>query len=220
MLALDHIVIATLDAETARKQFTLDTGYHTYQGGKHENWGTYNYLSFFENQCYIEWLSVFDDLKARQSKNPLISHVASQLNDKQEGIAQVAFRTDKMDAWLYYYKEAGILFQGPFKGSRRKPDGSLLAWQMVFPISPSGESMPFLIEWHNRIPPQPADRSFINQKIIKKIEWGVENPESLKQLWAKLYRLPLPSGPTPFTWRLSNVEFSLTHGSQIAYTLE
>lgn len=220
MLALDHIVIAALDADTTRKQFTLDTGYHTYQGGKHENWGTYNYLSSFENQCYIEWLSVFDDSKAGQSENPLISHVASQLNNKQEGIAQIAFRTTKIDTWLYYYREMGIPFQGPFKGSRRKPDGPLIAWQMVFPLAPSGKSMPFLIEWHDRVPPQPADRSLINQRNIQKIEWGVENPESLKKLWSKLYQLPLPSEQTPFTWQLSNAEFSLTHGSKIAYTLE
>src|SRR5699024_9298724 len=56
ILAQDHIVISGTNVEQASEQYGKQLSIKAVKVGEHENWGTYNYLAYFSNSCYIEWL--------------------------------------------------------------------------------------------------------------------------------------------------------------------
>lgn len=165
MLALDHLVIAAKDPKKSAEQFGAKHDVSTIQGGKHENWGTYNYLAYFSNQCYIEWLGIFDMNKATRSDNPLVSQLIQILKNHDHYAYQFALRTQKMNDVITHFQLSQIPFVGPINGSRKRPDKSKLEWKMLFPETDSHHLHPFLIEWGN-IKNMPSDQQFINQKSI------------------------------------------------------
>src|SRR5699024_11824983 len=75
MLALDHIVISGTNVKQASEQDGKQLSIKAVKGGEHENWGTYNYLAYFSNSCYIEWLGIHDLQRAKQVEIPLIQHL-------------------------------------------------------------------------------------------------------------------------------------------------
>lgn len=164
MLAIDHIVIAAKDPEQSAHAFGEKHYVTIVEGGKHELWGTYNMLAYFNNDCYLEWLGIFDLEKAEQSENPLIQQLVHQLKTTGDGPFQYALRTQKMDNYIAHLESSHIPYEGPFKGSRVKPNGSTLSWQMLFPTGLSTIS-PFLIEWGKSIN-RPEDPYLINERRL------------------------------------------------------
>src|SRR5699024_12638434 len=73
-------------------------------------------------------------------------------------------------AYIDHFKQNDIPFNGPIVGERRKANGQLLSWRMVFPHGDykNGEVIPFLIDWeqpeHKRV-----DVSLINNQAITDI---------------------------------------------------
>jgi hypothetical protein len=172
MLALDHIVIAGKNAEEDSISYNKRMAIKAIKGGEHDNWGTYNYLAYFSNESYIEWLGIQDDEKARNSTNPLIKHLVYMLDHNKTGPFQIALRTDQMDDYISHFKENNIPFEGPFPGKRQRPDGSMLSWRMLFPkYDLDGAMLPFLIEWSS---PEggPSINSLANPQAITKISYG------------------------------------------------
>lgn len=166
MLALDHIVIAAKDPAKTAESFGKKHTITVTEGGRHANWGTYNYLAYFANDCYIEWIGIFDETTAARSKNPLIHLLFRELAEGNEGPIQVALRTDQMDDYVQNLQELDLPFAGTIPGSRERPDGSLLEWRMLFPEG-DREVLPFLIEW-GKIRNTP-DPKLINDKAINSI---------------------------------------------------
>jgi len=181
MLALDHIVVTAKNPEEAARAVAKQQQLAVQQGGKHENWGTYNWLSFLANSCYVEWIGVFNPAKAQQSANPLIQAVHSALEQDIENIIQFAFRTENMKAYIEHFRQEGIAFTGPIEGSRVKPNGELLEWRMLFPHMPNAGSLPFLIEWgaHKNTP----DKENVNDRHIASITAPAEHAALYKQLY-------------------------------------
>lgn len=143
MLGLDHIVIkASFQNYEAHisKHYGLDARF----GGKHEQWGTFNYLTYFQNEAYLEWLFVENNEIAEQSDNPLIHHL---LDQEKDGPFQLALHTNHMDDYIKHFRKHLIPFKGPFEGSRKVSESFTLKWRMLFPMGEKGEYYPFLIEW-------------------------------------------------------------------------
>ncbi|RKQ30908.1 VOC family protein [Oceanobacillus halophilus] len=164
MLALDHIVIASRNPKADAEEFARRFDVEVIEGGKHEIWGTYNFLAYFQNDCYLEWLGVMDIATAKRSDNPLIHQLVAALENGIEGTIQYALRTNQMDYYVRYFYKTDISFIGPIPGSRKKPDDTMLEWKMLFPMESS--NLPFLIEWNNG-KNIPADSSLINNRRIK-----------------------------------------------------
>ncbi|WP_339229886.1 VOC family protein [Oceanobacillus sp. FSL K6-2867] len=164
MLAFDHLIIATNTPENTAQQFAKKYGVKVIQGGKHHNWGTHNYLAYFKNDCYIEWLGIFDEALARKSGNLLIQQLVEALAVHVEAPIQYALRTNQMDEYLAYFDAEDISYTGPVPGSRKKPDGSTLKWRMLFPIS-QVTPLPFLIEW-DAGKNVPRDSDLINEQKL------------------------------------------------------
>ncbi|MUV38480.1 hypothetical protein JNUCC1_02318 [Lentibacillus sp. JNUCC-1] len=185
MLALDHIVIAGKNAEDASSRYGNQFSIKAIKGGEHTNWGTYNYLSFFANTSYMEWLGIQDKETARASDNPLIQHLVHMLDHDRPGPFQVALRTKQMDKLIDHFEKQNIPYQGPFSGEREKPDGSMLKWRMLFPeYDYTKEMLPFLIEWGSPADYQ-ASTSLLNPQAITKINMGWFD----KDTFARIYNL-------------------------------
>ena len=60
MYKIDHIVHFVDNPEEAIKDLRKN-GLHVVQGGRHEQWGTYNALCYF-NTAYIELIGIHDDM--------------------------------------------------------------------------------------------------------------------------------------------------------------
>ena len=180
MIALDHIVIASIDPKATAQAFAANMPAQVVQGGKHMSWGTWNWLCHFSNDCYIEWIGIFDEHLARNSDNPLIQRVAKALIiDKKEGIIQFAFRTDQMDSLSQTLEKLGQSVKGPVPGSRSLPDGSKLEWRMLFTEADSARPLPFFIEWGKKLP---ASESDLNSKSIS----SITVPESAREHYEQL----------------------------------
>lgn len=176
MLEIDHIVIAAKNPAKAAQYFGEKHGIVTIEGGRHSNWGTYNYLAYFSNDCYIEWLGIFDENLAMKSDNPLVQRLVSGLNNDTEGMIQFALRTNNMDGYVTHFSKISLSFTGPIPGYRQKPDGSDLHWRMLFPE----KKLPFLIEWDNG-KNIPQDAGMINKQQLKTIAFGRNEAEIFKK---------------------------------------
>ena len=196
MLAIDHLVIVSDDPKRDATKFAQEHQVNVMKGGTHELWGTFNYLAFFDNDCYIEWLGIFDESSARQSDNPLIKQTVSFLDDGRTGLMTYALRTDKLDEYLEHFQKNNIGYKGPFPGSRTKTDGSLLSWRMLFS---SDSILPFLIEWKDGIN-LPDDKSIINPIKIDTVKVP-RNPnyEKVFRLQEKNDSIQLANGLLQFT---------------------
>lgn len=184
MLSLDHIVFAGNDLQAATKEYG-NIALKSVKGGEHDNWGTYNYLAYFSNNCYIEWLGINDVSKAQASENPLIQHLVHVLSTKSQGPFQFALRTTKLDAYVEHFKANNISFTGPVHGERLKPDGTTLRWRMLFPTYDyEQETLPFLIEW-GQSEAERFDVSLINSQAITNISFGGID----KELFQHIYQL-------------------------------
>src|SRR5699024_3644077 len=120
------------------------------KGGEHEAWGTYNYLSFFSNNGYLEFLGIDDLEKAKDAENPLIQHLVYVLERNNYGAFQFALRTKQLDQYVTHFEKNNIAYHGPYDAQRQKPDGTILKWRMLFPeYNYESGVLPFLIEWED-----------------------------------------------------------------------
>ncbi|MGW9129178.1 VOC family protein [Paenibacillus chitinolyticus] len=145
-LVLDHLVhfLDRAPAEAAEK--FRQAGFHAIAGGRHEAWGTWNSLSYF-GLSYVEFLAIEVEELAWQSNNPLIGQLVGDCN-LGAGLGQIALRTQQMDEWARKLIEKELVVYGPVAGSRKREDGSLLRWRMLFFEDPKSQLRPpFLIEW-------------------------------------------------------------------------
>ena len=146
-LLFDHIVHLTKNPDKAMLAFN-QLGFNAIQGGKHPNWGTHNRLCYFEGLRYIEWIGMKDRKVAEVSDNLLIQQIVAD-SRHGEGFSQLAFRTNEMDKLAVCFKEKGLPVIGPVAGSRKREDGSILKWSMLFIHEENTNDLryPFFIQW-------------------------------------------------------------------------
>lgn len=146
-ITFDHLVHFTKSPEEAKTAFQL-IGFHAIDGGKHPSWGTYNCLNYFTGLRYIEWIGFTDFEKAKTSDNVLIQQIVID-SHKEEGFSQLAFRTNDMDAVINPIQAKGRKPIGPFAGSRKREDGKVLSWSMLFIEEEQDDTCryPFFIQW-------------------------------------------------------------------------
>ncbi|WP_010282914.1 VOC family protein [Bacillus timonensis] len=142
-IRFDHVVHYVNDPHQAMAAFQL-LGFHTVNGGNHDIWGTYNTLCYFKSLTYIEWIGINNLEITKEGNHPFSRHLYKDYQ-LEEGLSQIAFRTSSIKTVQKVLTEKGIKTLGPFPGSRKRPDGTLLEWSMLFVdhIHP----MPFFIEW-------------------------------------------------------------------------
>ncbi|GIP41259.1 hypothetical protein J31TS4_45390 [Paenibacillus sp. J31TS4] len=143
----DHLVHIVWRPEETAEQLR-GIGLAVRPGGEHERWGTYNELSYF-GLSYLELLGVrHPALAAKTRDNDLVRQTVDEL-PSGEKFARLALRTDRIEEEAERFRSQRLRVTGPFPGSRRRADGSLLAWSMLFLEWPDGHGppLPFVIQW-------------------------------------------------------------------------
>lgn len=214
MLALDHVVIAATNAEELSALYGNRFTIKSIKGGQHSEWGTHNYLSYFSNDSYLEWLGSYDSTKAKKADNPLIKHLVHVLDENTTGPFQFALRTTQMDRYVEHFEVNNIPFEGPMSAKREKPDGSTLKWRMLFPTyNHETEVLPFLIEWEDPSEAYP-DTSLLNTQTIRQINFGGID----KDTFTKIYQLK-PRKLIRNSFPLQNSKIHFTNNEKLEFDL-
>jgi hypothetical protein len=146
--SFDHLVWFHHKPENAIQPLT-EKGIHVVQGGRHESWGTYNTLSYFD-LSYIEFLGIERLAVAEQhEENRLISQIVQQLSkENREGPAKIAIRTDQINELAIKLRKDGHTVYGPLQGQRVTANGEVIQWTLLFiEDHPNELSLPFFIQW-------------------------------------------------------------------------
>ncbi|HEY8476205.1 MAG TPA: VOC family protein [Chloroflexota bacterium] len=149
LVGLDHVIVAVRDLETARQRFADALGLVVSPGGEHEGRGTHNAIARF-GLDYVELLAVLDRAQAEQDPRgrALIEYLS-----RREGLIGYALGCENLGAVVAEARGQGVDVDGPYTGSRRRPDGQLMRWITAYaPGDPWGTRLPFLI--HHETPPE------------------------------------------------------------------
>ena len=137
--AFDHLLLGASDLDAGIRWVEERTGARATFGGVHPGAGTRNALLSLGARHYLEIIApdpaqpnAPDDRGLRKLASPRIIQWAASTGD----IAAVHAST----------QSAGIKTFGPQPGSRQRPDGKLLRWQ-VLGIEQTTPLVPFFIQW-------------------------------------------------------------------------
>ena len=186
-MKIDHIVhFLDRDSSSAIEAFGK-TGIIVAAGGSHERWGTKNSLCYSADGTYIEWLSIENFDIAAVCDNPLIRQQIADLK-KGEGFGQICLRTNQIEQLAESLTERGYSCQ-LFDGQRKRTDGTLLKWKMLFLDERFGHQIPypFFIQWGKndgeRLQ-ELKDSGLLNDFSIKQITYLVEDAEEAARKWS------------------------------------
>ena len=137
-LRVDHVLYAVHDLEAAGERFAEEFGLDSVEGGSHPEWGTANRIVPL-GSAYVELIAVVDPQVAASSDfgRPVLDAVAID----QRLVGWVVATADLQ-------RIAHRLDLDVARGSRTKPDGTTLRWQLagVAPALDAG-ALPIFIEW-------------------------------------------------------------------------
>jgi hypothetical protein len=156
MTRLDHAVIFVDDVAEAMHQYAAN-GFTVSTGGTHAGGLTHNALISFADGTYVEllgftWSSAFQDLHKALTTGVMAARLeGSTALDRRflprgstgPGLADFAVSCDNLDAVITAARGEGLVIDGPFPGSRHKPDGTEVSWNLAMPRD---NILPFLIE--------------------------------------------------------------------------
>ena len=152
----DHLVHFTDSPEDAGERLK-NIGLHVTTGGRHEDGGTFNTLTYFD-LSYIELIGVFDRKAAEAPAEPYSLRDTFQKNHFNNGFSKIALRSDNLERDQEYFESVGLEVYGPVPLSRKRPDGSVLSWKLLY--IGDGEhhlGLPFFIEWETSDDERRAD---------------------------------------------------------------
>ncbi|MDN4493788.1 VOC family protein [Ureibacillus aquaedulcis] len=213
MYLLDHLVHFVEKPEKL-VETTREHGIHTVNGGKHEMWGTYNSLCYFE-LSYIEFIGIFDEaLFEKSALEPFTLHETYKKKNFQNGVVRIALRTENIEKAAENLRLLSYEVHGPEKFSRTRPDGTILKWKLLH-FGKTGQSLdfPFVIQWDGDddqrfqelvesgvIKPHP-----IGDLQIKEIEIEVGDL-SIAAEWGKVFGLEVEGTDSIRTIKIANCE--------------
>lgn len=190
----DHLVHFTNNPEHAQATFN-ELGFKTIKGGNHTNWGTHNSLGYFYNLGYIEWIGFTDFEIAKSSDNVLIQQIVTD-SSFGEGFSTMAFRTNDISALQKQLQQKGFETIGPFDGNRKREDGTILSWSMLFLKEKVDDGLryPFFIQWGQPDEIRKNEMSGLWQHsnrdpFISYISFAVENVLKAVQQYCGLFDL-------------------------------
>lgn len=147
MYQFDHLVHFVDQPEHTLEQLKKE-GLHVVNGGQHEDWGTYNALSYFD-LSYIELIGIFDENLFQQAANKKYTlHESYQKVNRKNGFTRFAIRTTTIEEDAQKFSEAGFDVVGPTSCFRTREDGSTVSWKLLHIGYPNTKiDFPFFIQW-------------------------------------------------------------------------
>lgn len=141
-LALDHIVIRVNDLDKAIADYK-SLGFTVVPGGEHPGRGSRNALIAFADDTYLELIG-FSARPAPKPKKDRAKELAAEgkppldcrfgtWESAAEGVIDFALVPSDIEEVLKRAREAGLKMEGPIPGSRLRPDGQKVAWNLGIP---------------------------------------------------------------------------------------
>jgi catechol 2,3-dioxygenase-like lactoylglutathione lyase family enzyme len=137
---LDHILLGCSDLDRGIDFVEKHTGVRAAFGGVHPGRGTRNALLSLGEKHYLEIIA----LDPLQSGAP--DHYGLQKLTEPRLVGWAAHPGD-LSAFANRLRNAGLAFEGPTPGSRKRPDGHLLQWKTLNLKDDHSGLLPFFIEW-------------------------------------------------------------------------
>ena len=204
-LRVDHIIYAVDDLKTAAAWFRDEFGFGSVAGGRHPGWGTANRIVPLGHE-YIELVAVIDREQAATSDfgRAVLKAVASG-----QRLAGWAVATDDLQGI------ASHLNLEVTRGSRTRPDGSTLCWQLAGVAQAfSTGALPFFIQWE--APPELHPGAAVAEHDVtpREITWiEIAAQENTLNAWLGDCDLPLRITEGPPT--LSAIAISTATGELV-----
>ncbi len=137
---LDHILLGCNDLDRGIAFVEEHTGVRAAFGGVHPGRGTRNALLSLGERHYLEIIApdpqqvgVVDTRNLQELVEPRLVGWAAHPGDINE--------------FAVYLRSAGVEFEGPTPGSRKRSDGRVLQWKTVALKNDGQGVLPFFIEW-------------------------------------------------------------------------
>ena len=147
---VDHLVYATADLDRGMAEVEQLLGIRATLGGQHPAWGTRNALVALGRTCYLEIISADPDLLPGSGGRPFGLDV-----DGPSRLVAWAANGSRLESLRDEAAQHGIELGSVLAGSRRRPDGALLAWQLTdLRCVVADGIVPFFIDWGQS--PHPA----------------------------------------------------------------
>ena len=168
---LDHILLGSNNLESGIDFVEKHTGVRAQFGGVHPGRGTQNALLSLGDRRYLEIIA--PDPAQPNVNNPLAPQLRSL---KEPRLVGWAAHPGNLAAFAQKLRAAGVAFEGPLPGSRKRPDGRLLQWQTLHLADDASGLLPFFIEWAPDSPHPSADAP----KGCSLASFGAETPAPAK----------------------------------------
>jgi catechol 2,3-dioxygenase-like lactoylglutathione lyase family enzyme len=139
---LDHILIGCHDLDQGIAFVEEKTGVRAAFGGVHPGRGTRNALLSLGEKHYLEIIA--PDPAQPQTTEPLSLELQKPTGPRVVGWAA---HPGDLDAFARKLRDAGLAFEGPRPGSRKRPDGRTLNWKTLTLANDHEGRLPFFIEW-------------------------------------------------------------------------
>lgn len=220
----DHLV-HFVDSPEKTKEELKQLGLHAVDGGKHDNGGTYNALSYF-GLSYIELIGVFDKQLADQPAEKYSLRDTFQKDYYASGLSRIALRTKDLNKEAQRFRSLGLEVIGPVPLGRKKPDGSMINWKLLFVGDPEEElSFPFFIEWEE---PDEERRQGLEEQgtiavhkrgaiCLESVGLAVKDAEAARRKWASYLQLEQGESFTDETLGATGYRLKLVGGDIIFY---
>jgi catechol 2,3-dioxygenase-like lactoylglutathione lyase family enzyme len=139
---LDHILLGCNDLQRGVDFVEQHTGVRAAFGGVHPGRGTQNALLSLGERRYLE--IIVPDTAQPDAKDPLVTYLRKLPEPRIVGWAA---HPGDLGAFAKKLGDAGVAFEGPTPGSRKRPEGRILNWKTLTLNDDRGGLLPFFIEW-------------------------------------------------------------------------
>lgn len=170
--AFDHILLGASDLEAGIHWVEERTGVRAKFGGNHPGRGTRNALLSLGTGHYLEIIA----------PDPAQSNVPDERGLRalsSPRIIQWAIHTEDIAAAKSAAEAAGVKTIGPQPGSRERPDGKMLRWQ-VLGIEQTTPLVPFFIQWDAGSPHPSSDSPPLGK--AKSLSFETTQPNELRRI--------------------------------------
>jgi len=189
--AVDHLVLACPDLDAGIDAVARLVGVRASAGGSHPGGGTRNALLSLGPSAYLEIIG--PDRDAPAPDRPRLFGIDAL---RAPRLAAWAAKATDLDALSAQAARRGVRLGAVASGSRRRPDGILLAWRYTSPAAVLGDGLvPFFIDWGPT--PHPA-RTAPSGATLVGLRAEHPEPARIRKMLAVLnLALTVASGPEP-----------------------